>query len=520
MEAITFDPPFPTAALMTVMGGAANFIHLKNQSPVEMGACSVVSASALLCQGIVDVEWRDGKRSPTSLFIVVEAESGERKSANDDEAYGNIRRFDEHQELLEKESNADHSADHDLWKLKVKECRKLIAKLCARGECTDEEEDELKSLILEEPVRRKFARMFLMDATQPAMADHLGSRYPYVGLNTDEGSSLFKNGVFRDFGMLNKLWEAGNLSSNRIARGRSDLRHCRFGIYMQIQPDIMDVLIERADNLYHATGFSSRALHVRAKSTQGTRNKKFVELRKEEIQPYHSRVKELLGAYAGPVIPLPEAILLSKAASELLVWFDGEKEKELGEGGRFFHMRGAASKITENCARIAAILHTMEKRDGLIGVDVLSNAIKLAAWFLNQYRMRFCPLSQLELDMIELDDFITDKVAPRFSKEKAVPGPYLCRRGPLRLRPVERMWGVVKALEARGKVRVWGQKGGAWSVQLIDWFPLGPNSTVNICADSRTIVDNWERRLVRQPTPPSSPIPSEGYELWPGLFLQ
>jgi len=183
-------------------------------------------------------------------------------------------------------------------------------------------------------------------------------------------------------------------------------------------------------------------------------------------------------------------------------------------------MRGAASKITENCARIAAILHTMEKRDGLIGVDVLRNAIKLAAWFLNQYRMRFCPLSQLELDMIALDDFITDKVAPRFSKEKAVPGPYLCRHGPHRLRPVERMWSVVKALEARGKVRVWGQKGGAWNVQLVDWFPQALNTTPNIGDESRRIIDNWERRLVRQsdPTPPT--IPAEGYELWPGLYLQ
>lgn len=519
MDENTFDPPFPTAALMGVIGGAASFIHSKNQSPVEMCACSVLSASALLCQGLVDVSWRDGKKSPTSLFISAEAESGERKSENDNDAYCDIRGFDEQQDALEKESNAVHAADHDLWKLKVKESRKLIAKLCARGECTDEEEDELTDLILEEPVRRKFARMFLMDTSQPAMAEHLGSRYPYVGLNTDEGSSLFKSGVFRDFGMLNKLWEAGNWSSSRITRGRSDLRHCRFSIYMQIQPDIMDVLIERADNLYHATGFSSRALHVRAKSTQGTRNKKFVELRKEDIQPYNSRVKELLGAYAGPVIPLPKAVSLTKAASELLVWFDGEKEKELGEGGRFFYMRGAASKITENCARIAAILHTMEKMDGPITVEVLTNAIKLSAWFLNQYRLRFCPRSQLEMDTDDLDDFLTEKVAPRFAKQMSVPGPYLCRHAPRHLRQVDRLWEAVSTLEKKGKVKIYGAKGKSWHVHLTDWFPPAPSISSEMSASSNAIASRWENRVHRF-IPPEPEVQDRGYELWPDAYLK
>jgi hypothetical protein len=278
-------------------------------------------------------------------------------------------------------------------------------------------------------------------------------------------------------------------------------------------------------NLYHATGYSSRALHVRAKSTQGTRNKKFVEIRKEEILPYHSRMTELLVMYAGPAIPLPKALPLSKAASELLVWFDGEKEKELGEGGRFFHMRGAASKITENCARIAAILHTMEKMDGPITVDVLRNAIKLAAWFLNQYRLRFCPRSQLELDMVDLEEFITDKVAPRFAKERSVPGPYLCRYAPRHLRPVDRLWGVVKALESRGKVRVFGQKGGSWHVHLVDWFPPPPVPTPTpAVSETRTrhIEDRWNRpRYTPKPIEPLEPlVPLGGYELWPGVYLK
>lgn len=504
---------------MLVLGGATSFIHAKNQSPVEMCALSVLSAAALLCQGLFDVGWRAGKRSPTSLFIVVEAETGERKSANDDEAYLHIREFDAEQDVLEKESLAAYEMDHALWKLKVKESRKLIAKLGARGQNTCEEEEILDDLISEEPQKQKFARMLVVDATQPALAHHLGNTYPYAGLNTDEGSSILKSGVLRDLGMHNTLWQAGNWSSNRIGRGRMDLRNCRFSSYWQIQPGIMDGYIDKGDNHYHATGYSSRAFHVCAKSTQGTRNKKFVEVREEDIGAYHARVKEFLNQYRGPAIPIPELLTLSPATSELLGWFDEVKEKELLEGGRFFHMRGAASKIVENAARLAAILHAMEKIDGPIPVHVMRNAIKLAAWLLNQYRLRFCPKSQLELDMISLEEFITDRIAPRFAKEKSVPGPYLCRFAPRQLRQVDRLWEALKGLESRDKVKVWGDKGRSWNVQLVDWFPQPLVATQLVNDPLQIRSSRWDKPSY----PPDSPkpeVPNNGYELWPGVYLR
>ncbi len=520
MQKEPFDPCFPFEALMNVLGGAARFIRDKNETPPEMCAASVLSAAALVCQGLFDVGWREGKRSPLSLNINVEAESGERKSANDDIAYPHIRDFDFQQDLLEKRSNAAYTADHALWKLKVKEIRKLIAKLSARDECTDHEESRLKDMLSEEPQQRKFARMLIMDATQPALADHLANVYPYGGLNTDEGSGLFKSGVFRDYSLLNKLWEAGNFSSNRIVRGRTDLRNCRFSSYMQIQPDIMDGLVAEGGNHYHATGYSSRALHICAKSTQGERGKQFIEVRDEDIEPFHARVRELLQEYAGPTIPTPALVTLSSAASELLVSFARLREKELREGGRFFHMRGFASKIVENTARIAAILHSMEKMKGPITVEVMRNAIKLAAWFLNQHRMRFCPLSQLELDMITLEEFITDKIAPRFAKERSVPGPYLCRYAPRHLRQIDRLWEVLKEMEKKGKVKVWGNKGHAWHVHLADWFPPPPIPTFPTDERTAAAASRWEttRYHPAAPTPPD--VTNTGYELWPGVYLE
>lgn len=110
MEKEPFNPPFPLEALMEVMGGAAHFIQRKNQTPVEMGACSVLAACALVCQGLFNVRWRENKTSPSTLFILVDARTGERKSAVDDIAFLRIRVFNDEQVALAQEYEKEYQA--------------------------------------------------------------------------------------------------------------------------------------------------------------------------------------------------------------------------------------------------------------------------------------------------------------------------------------------------------------------------------------------------------------------------
>ncbi|MES2363293.1 MAG: DUF3987 domain-containing protein [Pseudomonadota bacterium] len=504
------------------MGGAASYIHAKNQSPPEMCVCSVLATTAIVSQGLYDVCWREGKISPISLNIVVEAESGERKSANDDEARPYLRAFDEEQAALESDYNLTFDIEYKLWKLRIKETSKLIAKLTAKGQCTEEEEEQLQDLVSQEPQRRKFARMLITEATQAALGHHLRHVYSNCGLDNDEGITVLKSGILRDFGMHNKMWDNGTWSSSRVGSGRTELRNCRFSSYWQIQPDIMDGVLRKGGNHYHATGYSSRSLHVRANSTQGTRDKKFVEVREEDIQPFHMRINELLDMYRGPDLPTRKVLTLSKAATELLSWFDDEKEKAIGEGGWFFHMRAAASKSPENAARLAAHLQVMEKLDGPIGVEVMRNAIVLTAYFLNQHRMRFCPLSQLELDMSAMEEFVTYRIPPSYVRNGMIDGPDLCRIGPRHLRPVDRLWEVLKALELTGKVKLFGAKGSLWRVEVVArtsrYFEEPPAGTATIFPRLKVSLD--PSSMPPPPSPPQIVVPGNSYELWPRVYLE
>lgn len=178
-------------------------------------------------------------------------------------------------------------------------------------------------------------------------------------------------------------------------------------------------------------------------------------------------------------------------------------------------MKGHAAKAAERCAMVAAIMHKFEGYEGPISLEVMRGAIRLVAWHLNQYLMRFCPLSQLELDTIELESCIT-RHAHKYAKTRSIAGPELCRYAPTRLRAVDDIWPPLECLQEQGKVKVWGHKGAPWSVSLLYWFPAQawaqdppPQSGL-----ARRFWDNSRQ------APAVSVEPQEtGDVLWPGVSL-
>ena len=80
--------PFPVDALGDVLAHAARAIHDRVQSPIAIGAQSVLGAATLAVQGHADVELPIGGGSarPVSCYFVTVAATGERKSECDRQA--------------------------------------------------------------------------------------------------------------------------------------------------------------------------------------------------------------------------------------------------------------------------------------------------------------------------------------------------------------------------------------------------------------------------------------------------
>ncbi|MBS4163763.1 Uncharacterized protein PRO82_001069 [Candidatus Protochlamydia amoebophila] len=74
--------PYPFDALGPIAGAAARRIHEVVQAPDATCGQSILRVLSLCWQGFVDVKI-DGRRYPTSLFLLTVSDSGKRKSATD-----------------------------------------------------------------------------------------------------------------------------------------------------------------------------------------------------------------------------------------------------------------------------------------------------------------------------------------------------------------------------------------------------------------------------------------------------
>lgn len=513
-----FDPPYPLDALAPTLRHAAEFIELTNQTPTAMCACSVLAAAGIVAQGLVVVHWRSGQTSPISQVFMLEAETGERKSANDRIAFSELLRFDAEQAALADAEQPLYVAAVAAWKAKIDQLLKSIRKAAGKGDSTDQLEAELGELQKNKPKQRLRPRMLLKNLSRQALAKRLAESYPYGALYSDEGGIVLNSDAFGDAPMINVLWDGGTWSSDRITRARVELRGCRLFVYLQIQPEMMDDFLGGRGKQILRSGLASRWQYARPGSRQGTRLHRFIDIPTDGIERYHASIRALLREYEGAEPPTPRVLTLSESAAELLKWFGEKVELELVDGGWFCTMRGNASKIVEICARIAAAMHTFERYDGPISVEVIRGAIMIGAWHLNQHRLRFCPKSKLEIDALLLEEFLIRKFPMRRGDPQNVDGLWLCQFGPRPIRNVDRLFAACEALQAAGKLQLWGKKGQRWGVHLAAWSTHAPGdgqAPSPMPMGSRFA--DWGNAVVDPPE--TSEPPQNGYQLWPGVYL-
>lgn len=538
----SFDPPYPLDGLTPKIQALTKYIQLANQSPLPMCAISALAGCTLATQGLIKVQWRkDAHPSPVGMIFVVEALSGERKTANDQIALEEHRLFDQQQSRLEKQDAKQHALKETVWAAKKKVMLRAIAKSTTKGESTTDAEKELEDHDENRPSPPKRPRMLISDITAPAIALHLSERYPYAGLVSDEGGVILSSGAMSNPAMINSIWDFGSGMTDRIGRGRTEVSDASLTVYLQVQPGVFEHFLSRQGNLAHASGNSSRWLYANPPSRQGQRKSEFVDLPTENKRVYNNRIRNMLSQYAADQLPDPRIKTLSGAAEGRLKWFSDAIESELAEGGRFTFMRGAATKAPENCARLAAVMHEFELTTEDVGagdkskeidVETVNGAIKIVAWHLNQYRLRFAPLTQMELDVQDLEECIT-KHYHRWEKVKTegkgevkdeVKGSELARYAPRRLRQIDKLFPVVEELAIQDKVEILHADTRGWTLKLTYWSSSSPRRiepgkpySYMTRHPQRHLQEERQRALQEAKEKRTG---RQGYELWPSFFLE
>lgn len=384
--------PYPVEALGPTLGPAVVATAEHTYAPVAIAAQSTLAAVSLVVQAHFDVKLPTGAVRPTTLHMVTSAESGDRKSANDDFVMAPIWQYQEELERAFEEKAAEAAHAQAAWD----ETRKSITqKLKGRGrEALEEGYRDLGK----RPEAPADPVLVLRVGTTQALLKRFGTSRPSLGLMSDEGGSwLGGYGMTEDnrlmtIATLSDFWDGKTIQTNTAGEGFTALRGRRLTFHIMIQPVLTPRLLGNAEA--QGQGFLSRLLVAAPESIAGTR---IVDPTKrpdaETLAPvmaYRERMRAILVA---PLPTLPETNQLQPRVLEMTpdaqaMWwaFYNSLEARLGPEGDLCEVKGFVGKLPEQAARIAANLAVFEHghRLSMIDAAALARGIALAEFYLSE----------------------------------------------------------------------------------------------------------------------------------------
>lgn len=439
--------PFPLNAFPPVMGGAIHDVWARTKAPIPLIASSVLSASALACQRRYEVRLPFGAISPLSLFMLLVANSGERKSAADALVYSVIRQIEKEHRIEFEEQREIHRQKIASWSAVDKALQQNI--LRADGERLLELQAALEGHHSRKPVEPSERRYILDDTTPAAIIGSLRKSHSATMVSND-GRTMLMGRALSDLSLINRAWDRAVLRVDRAGADAIVLDDYALSLWIMAQPGVLDEFMTHdRGRVSRETGFLARCLIALPDSTQGHRYFDPLAFQPEAgLREFHQRLEDALNADAVRQIIEPDP-----AATESWTRFHNLVEQDLLPGQYLSDLTDFASKAPENAARIAAIFHVMAGRSGPLQVDHMQHACLLAGWYLQEAKRLFgAPLiSQEQIDAEALATWLQSRIRwphPFVDLSKA----YVYHHAPYALRERVRLNPALWILGSQGRI--------------------------------------------------------------------
>ncbi len=410
---------YPIDALPKTILAAVKEVAGFVKAPVPMVASSALAALSLASQAHVDVKRAEKLSGPTSLFLLTIGDSGERKSTCDGFFVTAIREYQEQQAEAAKPEIERHQAEMDAWTAERNGILEAIKAAAKSGKSTDDLRASLAQLQHDKPEAPRVPRLLLGDETPENLAWRLARQWPSAGVISSEAGLILgahgmgKDSVMRNLGLLNVLWDGGELSIGRRTSESFTVKGARLTVALQIQEPTLRSFFDKSGSLARGTGFLARFLVAWPESTQGHRPYSDPPEHWPHLATFHRRIAEILNQPA-PIgddgALTPQTLALTPAAKAAWVEYHDAIEAKLRSGGELYDVRDVASKSADNAVRLAALFHVFEHGFGDIGLASFEGASRIAAWHLNESRRFFGELAlPAELaDAVRLDTWLIE----------------------------------------------------------------------------------------------------------------
>ncbi|MDR2881340.1 MAG: DUF3987 domain-containing protein [Azoarcus sp.] len=432
---------YPKEALPQTVLGAVEEVQGFVKAPLPLVASSALGSLSIACQAYADVQRAEKLHGPVGLFLLTVADSGERKSTCDGFFSSAVRRYQDEKIDATRQTLSEYSAGHAAWEAEREGILTSVKSDAKCGKDTEARRADLARHQMNEPQRPRVPRMVLADETPEALAWSLAHIWPSAGVMSSEAGTVFgshgmgKDSIMRNLGLLNTLWDGGELSIGRRTKECFTVKGARLTVALQIQEAALRDFLEKSGTLARGSGFLARFMVSWPESTQGTR--KYVEPPRNwpKLSAFHARITEILSQTP----PIQEDGTLSPAiltftpeAKAAWVAFHNAVESELRPGGDLYDVRDVASKAADNAARLAALFQVFEHGIGAIGADCFEAASRIVAWHLSESRRFFGELAlPAEMaDAVRLDSWLVEYC--RRERTHMVKKNHVRRHGPLR----------------------------------------------------------------------------------------
>lgn len=446
----------------TVCGDMIDTTTAKTMAPVEMVLADLLATISAVVQTKAKVNIPLIGVVPTSLFVLIEAPTNERKSA------------------------VSRRLKKALVDFERRICQERKQRAAEKAQEEDESETGGKGKKRTKPKDYPEFQIFIKDATGEATCITYSHGNWSLLQSVDEGSLAFKR---LDASLYCTLWSGDRLVVNRASAPSFVLDDCCLSVSAMIQPARLDGILKSQGEYLLDSGFLGRTLYVRVNSTQGHRIVNPYQNEPEEDESttrFYERCTELLEAaqHENPNGPPPRDILVfEQQAQVMLLDFYNDLERNLGVNQVLHGVREFAGKATENAGRLAANLCHFETRQLLITHRWVAIAIELMYFFLDQARARFYRPSEHEMFQMAANELLAWIGHHTRLTQQPVSLSDLQRGGPSRLRRREVLTPVLEWLLQSGRL-VRYQRGNK---TLFD-FPMVQVPQVQLAATSQWLI--------------------------------
>lgn len=432
-----------------------NEITHSTKAPFDMVASIGLAVISTVVQHHCRMKMKVNMEGPTSLYVIIVAESGERKTAVQNLLFKPVAEIERKWAEQASQRAREHKVQQAMWKEKVGALRRMLQKAVSKGKPTDDIEKQLCAVLTEEPQLIPGRKLLYVDTTAEGLLAGMNESSlagaTSATLVHDEFGQFCDGHMARRLPLLNALWSGSDCVVDRKTSPSFTLTNTALSILLQAQPAVFQRFMGKQGEQARGNGFMARVLLASPMSTQGSRFENGFTAECPSLDWFYKRCEQLLQREE------PRTLRFSPQAQDEWNRVANHYEYQMNPGGLFFGARDFASKAAENIARIAANFHAFLVDDSdEVSSEMLWHACNMMTWYGNQFLSLMAahnPINEQERDLAELENWIRTTLQNKgwnFMLKS-----FLIQYGPSRLRSKGKIDLLLGIISSYGRLSVW-----------------------------------------------------------------